>query len=166
MKSSEPVSTRKRPIVFGRRYNLSDELGSGLVEVALMMPFLVLVLVGASEMGRLAYYAIEVSNASLAGANYAARSHATAIDTTNIATAASNDAADVSALTTTAAISCSCSDGTSITCTNAASNCLSPGRILEYVQVSTSATINPIFQYPGISSSFALKGQTTMKVEQ
>jgi Flp pilus assembly protein TadG len=148
------------------RLDPGDEHGNGLVEIALVMPVLVLILVGAGEMGRLVYYAIEVSNAAHAGAAYAAQSHATASNTSNIALAAANDAANVASLATTSSISCSCSNGTAITCANAATTCVSPGRILEFVQVNTSATVNPMFNYPGISSNFNLTGKTTMKVQQ
>jgi Flp pilus assembly protein TadG len=130
------------------------------------MPVFLMMLVGAAEMGRVAYYAIEVSSAARAGAEYAAQNHGTAADTANIALAANTDAANVGGVTTTVTTSCTCTNGTTITCSNAGTQCTSPGRIEEFVQVSTSATITPIFNYPGLPLSYALSGQATMRVEQ
>jgi Flp pilus assembly protein TadG len=147
------------------RHRQSDE-GSSIVEIAFLMPILMLMLIGATEMGRVAYYAIEVTSAAKAGALYAAQNRVTAANTTNIALAASTDAANVGGLATQATVSCTCTSGTSVTCSNAATNCTSPSRIEEFVQVKTTATINPIFNYPGLPASFALTGQSTMRVEQ
>jgi Flp pilus assembly protein TadG len=144
----------------------ADDRGGSLLEIAFLMPVLLMMLVGAAEMGRVAYYAIEVNSAARAGAEYAAQNHATAANTTNIVLAASTDAANVGALTTTATTSCTCTSGTTITCSNAGTTCTSPARIEEFVQVSTSATISPIFHYPGLPLSYSLSGHATMRVEQ
>jgi Flp pilus assembly protein TadG len=143
-----------------------SDRGSSLVEVSLLMPLFLLMLIGAAEMGRVAYYAIEVNSAARAAAEYAAENHATSVNTTNIALAATTDAANVGAVTTQVTTSCICSSGTTITCANAGTLCVSPARIEEFVQVSTSATINPVFNYPGLPVSYALSGQATMRVEQ
>jgi Flp pilus assembly protein TadG len=143
-----------------------EEGGSSLVELALIFPVFILLLVGAAEFGRLAYDAIEVSNAANAGALFGAQSHATAADTTDMQQVAIDDAANISNLSATAQNSCTCSNGNVVTCANAASLCLSPNRIFEYVQVTTTATVNPIFHYPGLPSTFTLQGQSTLRVEQ
>jgi Flp pilus assembly protein TadG len=143
-----------------------DDEGSSLLEIAFLMPVFMLMLIGATEMGRVAYYAIEVTSAARAGAVYAAQTRVTAANTTNIALAANTDAANVGGVATQATASCICTSGTTITCSNAATNCTSPSRIEEFIQVKTSATINPIFNYPGMPTSFALTGESTMRVEQ
>jgi Flp pilus assembly protein TadG len=149
-----------------RHIDQTADQGSSLLEIALLMPVFLVMLIGAAEMGRVAYYAIEVSSAARAGAVYAAQSHATAANTANIALAASTDAANVGGVTTTVSTSCTCSNGTAITCSNAGTTCTSPARIVQFVQVSTTATINPIFNYPGLPASYALSGQAAMRVEE
>jgi hypothetical protein len=62
-------------------------------------------------------------------------------------------------------LSCSCSDGTAVTCANAGTTCLSPGRIIEAVQVNTTAPINTVFKFPGIPNSMTLRGYALMRVE-
>jgi len=144
----------------------ADDGGSSILEMAFLMPVFLLILVGAAEMGRVGYYAIEVTSAARAGAEYAAQNHGTAANTVNIALAANTDAANVGGVQTQVTTSCSCTSGTAITCANASTMCTSPGRIEEFVQVSTSATVSPIFDYPGLPQSYALSGQSTMRVEQ
>jgi len=144
----------------------SREEGGSLLEIAFLMPMFMLMLIGAAEMGRVAYYAIEVNSAARAGAVYAAQTHITAANTTNIALAANTDAANVGGVTTQVTTSCTCTSGTDITCSDPISSCASPYRIEEFVQVKTSATINPIFNYPGLPVSYALSGQSTMRVQQ
>jgi Flp pilus assembly protein TadG len=149
------------------RRDLGEDIGQAFVELALVLPIFILLLVGAVEVGYLAYASIEVSNAARAGVAYAAQSHTTASDTTNIQLAATNDVSqDLQNLTVTVSQSCSCSDGTAITCANAGSTCLSPARINESVQVQTSAPVNTVFHFPGIPSSVTLGGYASMRTEQ
>ena len=63
------------------RRNLREETGQALVELALVVPLFTVILFGAVEYGRLAYDAIEVTNAARAGAAYGAQNHVTAADT-------------------------------------------------------------------------------------
>ena len=145
---------------------LRGESGSALVELAVAIPMMAFTLIGAAELGRVAYYSIEVSSAAYSGASFGAQNHSTAVDSTDIIAAATKDAANVPVLSTTTSISCICSNGTAITCSNAAANCVSPAHISEFVQVNTAATVNPMFNYPGISAAWPLQGTATIRVEQ
>lgn len=142
------------------------ETGQALVELVLIFPVFILLLVGAAEFGRLAYAAIEVANAARAAAAYGSQSHITASDIAGMQTAADEDATNVTNLVVTATQLCSCSNGTAITCADAGTTCLSPGRIIEDVQVNTSASVDPLFYYPGLPKTFTLNGQAIMRVEQ
>ncbi len=75
-----------------------DDKGQAFVELALVLPIFILLLVGAAEVGRIAFASIEVSNAARAGVSYGAQNHATASDTTGIQTAATQDETDLTAL--------------------------------------------------------------------
>jgi Flp pilus assembly protein TadG len=149
------------------RISIHDDAGQAFVELALILPIFILLMVGAAEVGRLVYASIEVSNAARAGVAYGAQNHNTASDTANIQLAAQQDAPDITSLTTPVVTqSCSCTDGTTISCANAGTTCLSPARIIEYVQVQTSAPVNTAFHFPGIPSSVTLRGYAIMRVEQ
>ena len=137
--------------------------GQALVETALVLPILVTILIGAAEMARVAYAAIEVANAAHAGAQYGAQNGYTASETTGIATAASNDAANLTGMTTTSSYSCVCSDGTASTCQT--SDC-SSSHIEETLTVNTSVTYDPVIHLPGIPKTYTLKGQAIQKCAQ
>jgi Flp pilus assembly protein TadG len=76
------------------KLRLRDNRGAALVELALTAPVLMLTMIGSAEMGRIAYYAIEVQNAARAGAAYGAQSDSIAFgsSSTSIELAAQNDA--------------------------------------------------------------------------
>jgi Flp pilus assembly protein TadG len=140
-----------------------ETAGQSLIELALTVSVLTLILLGAAEFGRVAYAAVEVSNAARAGAAYAAQNGSTVSDTTGIATAAANDAANLTGLTTTSSHSCVCSDGTSSTCT--AGDC-SASHIEETVTVNTQVSFDPLIHLPGLPTAFTLKGQAVQKCSQ
>jgi len=149
-----------------QRNAIRDDRGQAFVELALVLPIFILLLVGAAEVGRIAFAAIEVSNAARAGVSYGAQNHATASDSSGIETAATQDGPDLTDLKAVATQACTCSSGTAITCANAGTNCLAPNRIIEYVQVQTSAVVGTVFKFPGIPSSITLRGYAMMRVEQ
>jgi Flp pilus assembly protein TadG len=171
MKKMTPVSShefRKLEVLTSvHRITTVDDIGQAFVELALVLPIFILLMVGIMEIGRLAYASIEVSNAARAGVAYGSQNHITASDTANIQLAAAKEASNITSLATSVVtLSCSCSNGTSITCANAGTTCVSPAHIIEYVQVQTSAPVNTMFKFPGIPSSITLRGFANMRVEQ
>jgi Flp pilus assembly protein TadG len=146
-----------------RRTAMGGDLGHALVELSLVFPILVLLLVGAAEFGSMAYATIEVSNAAHAGVQYGAQNHATASDNAGMQAAALDDGPNVTGLAATATHFCGCSNGAASSCL--ATDCAG-ARILEYVQVNTTATVSPVMYYPGLPRTFTLRGQAIMRVEQ
>jgi Flp pilus assembly protein TadG len=148
------------------RVRHSREAGQALVEAALMMPILALILIGVAEIAHAAYVAIQVSNAAKAGVQYGAQNGATAEDTVGISNAAANDAAnlDSSQLLTTSSYSCACSDGT--TAPDCGSTICPNSHPEEIVTVNTTYTVHPLFNYPGLSTSFTLHGQAIQKCSE
>ncbi len=142
---------------------LRNEQGNALIETAVGLTILTTLLFGAAEFGRIAYAAIEVNNAAHAGAAYGAESRTYAADLPNIQNAAVKDAPDVAGVTSTAGYSCQCSDGSASTC--GATDCTGT-RILEYITVTTSGTVNPMIYVPGLPHSYTVTGHAVMMVEQ
>jgi Flp pilus assembly protein TadG len=168
-------SKKEGPPIFRR--DLREDKGQAFVELALVLPIFILLLVGAVEVGRLAYASIEVSNAARAGVAYAAQNHATAADdkpTGGIVQAAQLDAPNITSLTATTSQSCACESsagvmGASVACTaisTAAGSCPSPSRIVLYVTVTTQAPVDTVFHFPGIPNSVTFRGFASMRVEQ
>ena len=135
------------------------ESASSLVEFGLMLPFLTLFLIGVIDFGRAFYIDIEVSSAAYAGALYGSQNHT---DTTGMQNAATGDAVDVSGMTATAMYGCECSDGT-----NAVASCTSQPacsvNVVNYVQVTTSATYIPMFPWPDIPTLLSLQGSARLR---
>jgi Flp pilus assembly protein TadG len=150
-----------------------EESGQSLLELALTLPMLFVMLIGAVEFGRLAYASIEIANAARAGTAYGSLSLINAADITGMQNAATQDGLDVTkwkttGLTATAQELCACSNSptTLITCTAAATTCVSPVRTLVFVKVSTTATIDPLFYVPLLPKSYVLSSQAIMRSPQ
>jgi Flp pilus assembly protein TadG len=142
----------------------SAENGQTLLEVALLTPLLLLLLVGIFEVGRFAYYSIEVSNAARAAVQYGAQSLADARDTVGLKQAAMNDSPDLSGLTVTPTVLCACSESPSAYVACPALGCA--GHPVVFVQVNTTANITPFFHYPGFPTTFPANGHAIMRVAQ
>lgn len=148
----------------------SGEDGSALVELALSLPMLSLFLLGAVEFARIAYAAIEVTNAAHSAAVYAASSSANATDTTGITAAAQGDSPNltaggtpVSLVAGTPAFSCTCSN-TAYTPTSCSDNstCISNNSaMITAVTVQTQTTFTPMISLPGWKPSITLTGKST-----
>jgi Flp pilus assembly protein TadG len=134
--------------------------GQTVVEVALLLPLLLLLLVGVIEIGRYAYFDILISNAARAGAQYGAQSLIQAADVAGIRTAAQNDG--LAAMTITATQQCGCAAGALGGCPTGAV-CPQP---LVYVQVTATDRYSSLFRYPGIPRNLTLTSTVTMRVSQ
>jgi Flp pilus assembly protein TadG len=152
----------------------TSEDGGALVETALSMSFLLVLLLGAVEFGRLAYAAIQVNSAAKAAAQYGAQSRTTAADIPGMTSAAQNDyfgntALQLTSPTATTGYACNCADtGSTAVCTNnsvTAPAC--PGSVMEVtITVQTQTSFNPLFHVPGLAGPFTLTGTAKQKVLQ
>ena len=144
------------------------EHGAALVELALTLPMLGVLLVGASEFATLEYDAIEVTNAARAGVAYGSQSSTTASDLSGMQSAATNDGSNVAGIHATAIEFWSCSNAPSTQYSSvAAANtaCATGTHVLNYVQVNTTATVSPSVSIPGVPASFTLTGVAVMRVQ-
>ena len=139
-----------------------DRQGSSLVECAVVLPVLILLMVGAIDFGKAYFLSIQVASAAQAGAAYGVTNFT---DTAGMVTAARLNAPAVPSMTTVATFGCECHDGsaTSASCT---SNPTCPQNVLNYVDVTTTATYTPMLPYPGIPASINLRSEVRMRVSQ
>jgi len=153
--------------------------------MALTAPLFLLLMLGSVELGRIAYYAIEVQNAARAGASYGSVNIGNATATiTNIQQAAKNDAPDISNLVVvTPGTTCvcetltvstgtptfnpssgttTCTDAVILACTGESATVIQS--VNGYVTVSTQATISPIVKLPSLPSSYTLNGYSALRI--
>jgi Flp pilus assembly protein TadG len=142
------------------------ENGQSLVELALVLPLLVVFLLGAVEIGQFAYESIEVANAAKAGIQYGAQNRATAADSTGIQSAAANDAANLNGLVTTSSYSCTCSNSsyTPSSCTDNTTCSSNNSQIEVTLKVNTSVSFKSLIHIPNKPSTITLYGQAVQKV--
>lgn len=144
--------------------------GQALVELALSLPVLVLLLLGAVEFGRFAYLAIELTNAAKAAAQYGAQNSVTGVDVSGMQALAAQDAPEVTAqctnfTTTIGSQSCACVTGgaagaySSGACTSACG-----GYVVQRLTINTSAQCTPLFYPQGFGGTLTLSGQAVQEV--
>lgn len=148
------------------------ETGQALVETAITLPFLVLLLLGAVELGRVAYAAVEVANSARAAAQYGAMNGGAIGDYNGMLNAAHADGYQVYALnpasfTLQTSVSCVCANGTSPN----DPTCLIPtdcagSHLFTTLTVQTQATFDPLIHLSGFAPTFTLHGQSIQQVLQ
>jgi Flp pilus assembly protein TadG len=133
---------------------LRREEGSQLIELALVTPMLFAVFIGAVDFGRAYFVSMEVQSAAEAGATYGVTNVS---DTAGMQSAATNDAQDLPGLAPVASSGYECIDGTAPIANTCATG------VAQFVEVSTTATYQPILYYPGFQSAFTLTGKSHMR---
>jgi hypothetical protein len=139
--------------------------GQSLVEFTLIVPLILLLLIGAIEIGRAAYYAIAVTNASRAAVQFGAQNYATADNTTGIKQAAVDDFGSpiLSPDNVTKSFFYTWEDGTPADCDNI--DCNATGnRFIPYLKVTTQLQLTPLIGFPGLPASFVLSGEADMRI--
>jgi Flp pilus assembly protein TadG len=153
---------------------VDEDCGTNLLEMALLTPFLLLLLLGIIEVGRYAELSIQVANAARAGVQYGAQNLVTAADITGIENAAANDGQSVPGLQVSPPsdgysagyVLCGCSGGSTIPSATCPATCTAPSHQVVYVQVNTKGVFGSLFNYPGLPSSLTVTGKAQMQVAQ
>jgi Flp pilus assembly protein TadG len=156
------------------RFFKSGESGSAMVETALTLPVFVILLLGAVQLGQIAYASIETTNAARAGVQYAGMNGGGYNDTAGIKAAAQHDAYDIytphpTSFTVTPSTSCVCSSDFTTACGLAAGvySCASGAPVVT-VTVQTTASYPSLITVPGLfaSNTFTLHGYAQQEVLQ
>jgi len=133
--------------------------GSSFVEIALVLPFFLLILVPSVDLARAFYAAIEVSSAAEAGAVYGVQNPG---DVAGMLTASKSGASNLTGFSANATYGCECSDGSS-----AVASCTStPSCTYNYVNYSdvvATVVYVPTFKYPGLPSSINITHESRLR---
>ena len=146
------------------------ERGQSLVELAFVVPLLLLLLVGIIEIGRFAYYSILVANAARAGAismgRKAWRPPRTLRESLRRApTMLTGITAPNTLMVTFDANSADAQPQTLGPC-GALAVCVKPEHPLVYVQVTAIGSFESLFNYPGLPGTFNVTSVQEMRVAQ
>src|ERR1700739_3321476 len=90
--------------------------GQSLLEFALMAPFLLLLMTGVVEIGRVIFYTVAVNNAATAGAQFGSQKTITAAKSGVISSTAQSDA-NVPGMGVAPSSGCACDEGNGASCT-------------------------------------------------
>ena len=135
--------------------------GSAAVEVALVTPLLVGLLLAALDFGRVFHYAIAVTGAAHAGAQWGSTSFANSQNTTQMRTVAENHAPGMG-VTASATSICRCGNGTA-TPSPQACNSGCTGTLRVYASVTATRTFTTLVNYPGIPATIAITRTAQMR---
>lgn len=145
----------------GRR----SKLGQAAIELALSVPLLGLLLVGASDFARAFYFYQEVVAAARAGAQYGSALPATAVDTGGIAAAAEANATNIPGFGSSNVTSsfCTCSPPSGVTAC-ATSYCNGANSQASYVTVTATASFKTLVHYPGVPQTTNMSSTAIMQI--
>lgn len=139
-----------------------DIRGGSLVEIAFLIPLLVLLAIGGIEFGMIALHKMAANSAARAGVQYGALDLTTAANTAGMEEAARDDlgnAADGTLIN--ARQYCYCPTEGEVACT---ATCADGSFTMMYVEVSVHDEYKYILGYPGIASSFPIDARAHMRV--
>ena len=140
-----------------------SDSGAALVEMALVMPLLLLMVLGVGDFGRVLYRAITLSHAARAGAAYGAQGGGHAGDAAGIRQAAEEEAQDIAPITVTSQRICECTGGAAVSCMMA--SCGSYGAPRAFVEVTATQTFATLVPFPGIPSTVPLSRTAKVRVQ-
>jgi Flp pilus assembly protein TadG len=142
---------------------VSDSSGVAAIELALMAPFLVLLMTAGFDFGRALYEQHRLAGAARAGVQYAIRSSSTWTDSTNIIAAVRSDANDTANALTVSTSQCTCPSGTT-KCSTAAT-CTGSAISGTYVQVTVAESYATVVTYPFVTTPLSLSSKAIIRVQ-
>jgi Flp pilus assembly protein TadG len=148
------------------------EVGAAILEAALTAPLLIFMLLGLVEFGRVAYIAMETTNAAKAAVAYGSQNQITATDQLGMQKAAQLEATGLASQNVTLAVSatpaCSCSSPDTtvapFSCVDASTaSCPSPSYVEQTINVTVTATFQPLIRAGNFPGTFTLTGNASQK---
>ncbi len=156
--------------------SFKNDFGAAAVEFALIAPMLLLMVLAVSELGRIVYYRSVLESAARAGTQAAFAASMTTSAEITTAQTTMETAADLAitnsgiggTVSSTAAIACECSDGTSVVC---ATETCATGSKRYIATVTMTRTYTPLINLTNLPGGFnidlnmTLTGNSTLWVK-
>ena len=137
--------------------------GTSVVELALLLPLLMLIAIGATDFARLFYAAVIVAGSTRAGIQYGGQSNTHTGDTAGMHLIASQNASDLGGVTTSSVRECYCLGST--TEVDCITGTCAEGAPQIYVTVEAQSTFTTLVDYPGIPHVVNLTQRSVTRVQ-
>jgi len=165
-----------------RRLHRVGNIGSAAVEFAIIAPFMVVLVLGIADYGLLVNDSASLEGATRAVAEYARNSPycvgagltdsncISGINNLVSTLKSSNTAISSATFTPSATIStpanyCTCVDGSVVSCSTGTCNVGGDTRIIQYIKISATQSINPVVSYGTYTSAKSLNAQTSTRIQ-
>lgn len=141
------------------------EAGQALIETAISLTMLIIMLIGAVEVGRIAWAAIQVTNAAKAAVQYGDYTLEDSDDIQGMKNAAADESPYLPNLTTDVTTSCICADTNAcLPLSSGATNLCPKSATIGVLDVTTQTTFDPLIRLPGLPSTYTLHGKAVQQV--
>ncbi len=137
-----------------------SERGGAAVELAVVVPFLLLLVAGVVDYGRAYYTATTVANAARAGAEYGARDPAFTNDTAAMNAFAQADGQEAGTISFTTKRYCECAGGVP---QNSCGMCTGVVAPFVFIEVSASKNVSMFLAFPGLPSTLQIVRKATFQ---
>jgi Flp pilus assembly protein TadG len=137
------------------------EGGSALVEMALIVPILMVPILGAVDFGRGFYLGQELASAAHAGAAYGAQNPTDTAGMKAAALAAAPDLTGISIATPT--YGCECANGSSFNANCSSTPTCTGSNAVYLVSVTATVSYTPLIKWPGIPSPISISTTAKMR---
>lgn len=141
--------------------------GNALIELALVLPVMVLMLAGLADFARVLYVNISLAGAARAGAGYASQSPAASDDTEGVVRAVTGDAVDIQPVKAAITRACYCPerDGRLAPVACNVTACPTGNPTLIYVTVTAQKNFNTLLAWPQVPRQSEIRQSATLRVQ-
>lgn len=141
-----------------------SERGAAAVELAVVLPFLIVLLAGVVDYGRAYYVANTVANAARAAAEYGARNPAYSADTAAMRVYGEADAAESGKIYFTVTRDCKCPPSSAYSANVSCGMCGIKGPYV-FIKVRASKTLSTLLRYPSLPSTITIARESTFQAQ-
>lgn len=138
-----------------------SERGGAMVELAVVLPVLILIAIGVMDYGRVYFTSVAVANAARAGAEWGAADIGHQTQFTNMENFARLDGAEAGTMTVTASRVCRCG-ATAVACST---SCGAYGPPRVYIQVVATKPVTMLLNYPGLPATVTVSRTATFRLQ-
>lgn len=136
-----------------------SDRGGAMVELAVILPVLVLLVVGVVDYGRAFYTSVTVANAARAGAEWGAQSPEFQLDFAGMENFGKQDGQDAAPLDLTATRYCECAGASWPSCTACAGGAAPD----VFIEVTASKDLTLLLPYPGLPNTVSIARKATFR---